>query len=81
MDEQGQERWLVVAVRHRKHVYEELSVAINRVTGEIEFVDLSVVGQSVLQRAGVTLTPVDPSTPEAELQQPAPTPRFTSRSP
>ncbi|MEU9624101.1 UvrD-helicase domain-containing protein [Streptomyces sp. NPDC088251] len=73
VDEQGQERWLVVAVRHRKHVYEELSVAINRVTGEIEFVDLSVVGQSVLQRAGVTLTPVDPA-PEAELQQPAPTP-------
>lgn len=73
VDEHGQERWLVVAVRHRKHVYEELSVAINRVTGEIEFVDLSVVGQSVLQRAGVTLTPADP-TPEAELQQPASAP-------
>ncbi|MFE7634066.1 UvrD-helicase domain-containing protein [Kitasatospora sp. NPDC057518] len=54
------EQWLVVAVRHRKHVYEELSVAINRITGEIEFVDLGVVGQSVLKRAGIQLTP-DPA--------------------
>ncbi|WP_263165071.1 UvrD-helicase domain-containing protein [Streptomyces sp. SCSIO ZS0520] len=53
----GVEQWLIVAVRHRKHVYEELTVAINRITGEIEFVDLGVVGQSVLQRAGVQLTP------------------------
>ncbi|MFM9369909.1 UvrD-helicase domain-containing protein [Streptomyces sp. Da 82-17] len=53
----GVQQWLVVAVRHRKDVYEELSVAINRITGEIEFVDLGVVGQSVLQRAGVHLTP------------------------
>ncbi|MEU2254446.1 UvrD-helicase domain-containing protein [Nocardia xishanensis] len=59
-DERGQENWLVVAVRHRKHVYEELSVAINRITGEIEFVDLAVVGDSVLRRAGVTLTPAEP---------------------
>ncbi|MGX1027311.1 UvrD-helicase domain-containing protein [Streptomyces sp. SAI-097] len=59
IDGAGREKWLVVAVRHRKHVYEELSVAINRITGEIEFVDLSVVGQSVLQRAGMTLTPAE----------------------
>ncbi|WP_369123916.1 type II toxin-antitoxin system RelE family toxin, partial [Streptomyces mexicanus] len=60
IDDKGQENWLVIAVRHRKHVYEELSVAINRITGEIEFVDLSVVGESVLQRAGITLTPTEP---------------------
>ncbi|MEU4173791.1 UvrD-helicase domain-containing protein [Streptomyces sp. NPDC026589] len=53
----GVQQWLIVAVRHRKDVYEELTVAINRITGEIEFVDLGVVGQSVLQRAGVQLTP------------------------
>ncbi|WP_030609354.1 UvrD-helicase domain-containing protein [Streptomyces sclerotialus] len=53
----GVQQWLIVAVRHRKDVYEELSVAINRITGEIEFVDLGVVGQSVLQRAGLQLTP------------------------
>ncbi|MFM9613504.1 UvrD-helicase domain-containing protein [Streptomyces niveiscabiei] len=52
----GVQQWLIVAVRHRKDVYEELTVAINRVTGEIEFVDLGVVGQSVLQRAGLRLT-------------------------
>ncbi|MFF4895647.1 UvrD-helicase domain-containing protein [Streptomyces sp. NPDC001068] len=65
IDADGREKWLVVAVRHRKHVYEELSVAINRITGEIEFVDLSVVGQSVLQRAGMKLTPAEREQPEA----------------
>ncbi|MEU9126115.1 UvrD-helicase domain-containing protein [Streptomyces sp. NPDC048506] len=80
-DEHGRQSWLVVAVRHRKHVYEELSVAINRITGEIEFVDLSVVGQSVLQRAGVTLTPADPA-PEPEPQQtPAPTEQQPTAAP
>jgi superfamily I DNA/RNA helicase/mRNA-degrading endonuclease RelE of RelBE toxin-antitoxin system len=53
----GEEDWLLVAVRHRKDVYDQLSLAVNRVTGEIEFVDLSVVGQSALRRAGITLTP------------------------
>ncbi|MGW0971584.1 UvrD-helicase domain-containing protein [Streptomyces sp. NPDC002516] len=72
IDSAGREKWLVVAVRHRKHVYEELSVAINRITGEIEFVDLSVVGQSVLQRAGMTLTPAE--RPEAGDEQEASTP-------
>lgn len=62
VDEKGQENWLVIAVRHRKHVYEELSVAVNRITGEIEFVDLAVVGESVLRRAGITLTPTEPET-------------------
>lgn len=67
VDEHGQENWLVVAVRHRKHVYEELSVAINRVTGEIEFVDLAVVSVSVLRRAGITLTPTETDTGNDEL--------------
>jgi superfamily I DNA/RNA helicase/mRNA-degrading endonuclease RelE of RelBE toxin-antitoxin system len=84
IDGDGRQKWLVVAVRHRRHVYEELSVAINRITGEIEFVDLSVVGQSVLKRAGMTLTPAEQpeagdepdtgevavATPEAEEPQP-----------
>ncbi|WBB62558.1 UvrD-helicase domain-containing protein [Streptomyces sp. WMMC500] len=73
LDAAGREKWLVVAVRHRKHVYEELSVAINRITGEIEFVDLSVVGRSVLQRAGMTLTPADPEG-GGEPGTPAPVP-------
>ncbi|MER5842044.1 UvrD-helicase domain-containing protein [Streptomyces prasinus] len=74
IDEAGREKWLVVAVRHRKHVYEELSVAINRITGEIEFVDLSVVGQSVLQRAGMTLTPAEQPEAADEPETSAPVP-------
>lgn len=74
IDGDGHEKWLVVAVRHRRHVYEELSVAINRITGEIEFVDLSVVGQSVLQRAGMTLTPAEQPEAGDEPETPAPVP-------
>lgn len=66
-DAKGEESWLVIAVRHRRDVYEQLSVAINRVTGEIEFVDLSVVGESALRRAGIHLTPAEPD------EEPAPT--------
>lgn len=51
VDADGIESWLVIAVRHRKDVYEELQVAVNRVTGEIEFVDLAVVGDSALRRS------------------------------
>lgn len=71
VDADGTESWLVIAVRHRKDVYEELQVAVNRVTGEIEFVDLAVVGDSALRRAGITLTP---SEPEAQAPKPAPKP-------
>ena len=60
----GAENWLVIAVRHRRDVYEQLSVAINRVSGEIEFVDLSVVGESTLRRAGIKLTPSEPNAGE-----------------
>ncbi|XVS65516.1 UvrD-helicase domain-containing protein [Actinosynnema sp. CA-299493] len=66
VDKAGVESWVVIAVRHRKHVYEELSVAVNRITGEIEFVDLSIVGDSVLHRAGITLTPAEPDLAAAE---------------
>ncbi|MET7678960.1 UvrD-helicase domain-containing protein [Streptomyces sp. NPDC005423] len=71
VDADGTESWLVIAVRHRKDVYEELQVAVNRVTGEIEFVDLAVVGDSALRRAGITLTP---SEPEAQAPKPATAP-------
>ncbi|AEW93751.1 MULTISPECIES: UvrD-helicase domain-containing protein [Streptomycetaceae] len=76
VDPDGTESWLVIAVRHRKDVYEELQVAVNRITGEIEFVDLAVVGDSALRRAGITLTPAEPdeavpSTVPAPAPQPA----------
>ncbi|AJE85577.1 helicase [Streptomyces albus] len=71
VDADGTESWLVIAVRHRRDVYEELQVAVNRVTGEIEFVDLAIVGDSALRRAGITLTPAEP---EAQPAEPAPEP-------
>ncbi|NGO45112.1 UvrD-helicase domain-containing protein [Streptomyces ureilyticus] len=79
VDADGAENWLVIAVRHRKDVYEELQVAVNRVTGEIEFVDLAVVGDSALRRVGITLTPAEPeeqapepeTVPEPEPSAPA----------
>ncbi|MCX5555295.1 UvrD-helicase domain-containing protein [Streptomyces sp. NBC_00038] len=79
VDADGAESWLVIAVRHRKDVYEELQVAVNRVTGEIEFVDLAVVGDSALRRVGITLTPAEPeeqapkpeTVPEPEPAAPA----------
>jgi mRNA-degrading endonuclease RelE of RelBE toxin-antitoxin system len=71
VDADGTESWLVLAVRHRKDVYEELRVAVNRVTGEIEFVDLAVVGDSALRRAGITLTPAEP---DKQPPKPAPAP-------
>ncbi|GES28547.1 UvrD-helicase domain-containing protein [Streptomyces angustmyceticus] len=81
----GIQQWLIVAVRHRKDVYDQLSVAVNRVTGEIEFVDLGVVGQSVLQRAGLQLTPTtdDQDAPVPDEQavpaEPAPAPVVTKQ--
>jgi superfamily I DNA/RNA helicase len=73
VDKSGTQSWLLIAVRDRKDVYEELTVAVNRVTGEIEFVDLAVVGDSVLRRAGVTLTPTEPD-PGDLAPQPSPKP-------
>ncbi|MER6558366.1 UvrD-helicase domain-containing protein [Streptomyces sp. NPDC001027] len=71
-DADGTEDWLIIAVRHRKDVYEELQVAVNRVTGEIEFVDLAVVGDSALRRAGITLTPAEPDdAPKPPVAEPA----------
>ncbi|WP_050495163.1 UvrD-helicase domain-containing protein [Streptomyces sp. NRRL F-5702] len=71
-DETGDDSWLVIAVRHRRDVYEQLSVAINRVSGEIEFVDLSVVGESALRRAGIQLIPAEPNAVTATEAEAAP---------
>ncbi|MEV3979309.1 UvrD-helicase domain-containing protein [Nonomuraea sp. NPDC049758] len=80
VDADGTENWLIIAVRHRKHVYEELQVAVNRVTGEIEFVDLAVVGDSALRRANITLTPSEPEKPTTE-PVPAPEPEPEPEAP
>lgn len=78
VDDDGVQGWLVIALRDRKEVYDRLTVAVNRVTGEIEFVDLGVVEGSLLRRAGVSLTPDeddhdDPPAPQP-VDPPAPEP-------
>ncbi|MDT8910048.1 UvrD-helicase domain-containing protein [Amycolatopsis sp. PS_44_ISF1] len=78
VDAQGVANWLVIAVRHRKDVYEELTVAVNRITGEIEFADLSVVGDSTLRKAGITLTLVEPEPADAGSPPPDTTEEATA---
>ncbi|KOV12134.1 DNA helicase [Streptomyces sp. XY431] len=80
-DANGTSSWLVLAVRHRRDVYQELEVAVNRVTGALEFVDLAVVGDSALRRAGITLTPVapDPDEPPVEVLEAGPLEPDTKR--
>ncbi|WP_045875845.1 UvrD-helicase domain-containing protein [Pseudofrankia sp. DC12] len=59
VDGDGTQNWLVIAVRDRKDVYDGLKVDINRVTGEIECVDLTVLGDSSVRRAGITSAAVN----------------------
>jgi hypothetical protein len=73
LDASGVASWLVISVRDRKDVYEQLDAAVNRVTGEIEFVDLAVVGDSVLRRAGIELTPAEEDG-QPEVPQPGTVP-------
>ncbi|MBV7695003.1 UvrD-helicase domain-containing protein [Streptomyces sp. TRM70350] len=65
--------WLIVSVKHRKEVYENLdrlSYGINQVTGAIEYVDLQVVEESVLRR----VAPDRPIAPQPPRQHAEPTP-------
>jgi superfamily I DNA/RNA helicase/mRNA-degrading endonuclease RelE of RelBE toxin-antitoxin system len=71
--------WLIVSVKHRKEVYENLdrlSYGINQVTGGIEYVDLQVVEASVLRRTAPTPAPAP--APRAEPELPRPEPLFAS---
>ncbi|MGQ5229434.1 UvrD-helicase domain-containing protein [Streptomyces sp. yara] len=46
------DNWLIVSVKHRKDVYahlDRLTYSVNRVTGGIEYVDLQVVQEEVLE--------------------------------
>ncbi|WP_328496995.1 AAA family ATPase [Streptomyces sp. NBC_00414] len=63
--------WLIVSVKHRKEVYENLdrlSYGINQITGGIEYVDLQVVEESVLRRT----TPPAPAPERPTQPQPVP---------
>ncbi|MFF7646601.1 UvrD-helicase domain-containing protein [Streptomyces canus] len=65
--------WLIVSVKHRKEVYENLdrlAYGINQITGGIEYVDLQVVEESVLRRtAAEPPAPAPPAVPEPSLPE------------
>ncbi|MEU6066490.1 UvrD-helicase domain-containing protein [Streptomyces sp. NPDC047082] len=70
--------WLIVSVKHRKEVYENLdrlSYGINQVTGAIEYVDLQVVEESVLRRVSPS-RPTAPAHPEQHVTPVQPQPLF-----
>ncbi|MET9398445.1 UvrD-helicase domain-containing protein [Kitasatospora sp. NPDC002965] len=71
--------WLVVSVKHRKDVYnnlDRLSYGINQITGGIEYVDLQVVEESLLRRP---MVPQPPTTPAPVVAPPAvPAPLFAA---
>ena len=71
--------WLIVSVKHRGEVYENLdrlSYGINQVTGGIEYVDLQVVEASVLRRTAPTPPPAP--APQAEPELPRLEPLFAN---
>ncbi|MEU7118485.1 UvrD-helicase domain-containing protein [Streptomyces zaomyceticus] len=64
------EDWLIVSVKHRKDVYENLdrfAYGVNQITGGIEYVDLQVVEETMVRRlapaAPVPARPVEPVAP------------------
>ncbi|MFG3290153.1 UvrD-helicase domain-containing protein [Streptomyces sp. NPDC048179] len=62
----GGNDWLLVSVKHRKHVHQNLdrlAYGINQITGAIEYVDLQVVEEDVLRRAPEAAAPEVPRQP------------------
>jgi superfamily I DNA/RNA helicase len=56
----SESEWLLVAVKHRKHVYENLdrlSYGINQVTGSIDYVDLEIVESGMLRKGRPAAAP------------------------
>jgi superfamily I DNA/RNA helicase/mRNA-degrading endonuclease RelE of RelBE toxin-antitoxin system len=72
--------WLIVSVKHRKDVYDNLdrlAYSVNQVTGGIEYVDLQVVADSIPSPAAPSPpSPVVPGSPP-----PAPTPTTVPSAP
>ncbi|MFE6909372.1 UvrD-helicase domain-containing protein [Streptomyces erythrochromogenes] len=71
----GGNDWLLVSVKHRGHVHDNLdrlAYGINQITGAIEYVDLQVVEESVLRRelTAPTGAPEPAATPPEPAEQP-----------
>ncbi|MFJ3627528.1 UvrD-helicase domain-containing protein [Streptomyces albidoflavus] len=62
----GDDDWLIVSVKHRKDVYDNLdrlAYSVNQVTGGIEYVDLQVVADRVTTPPTTTETTSPPASP------------------
>lgn len=73
----SESEWLLVAVKHRGHVYENLdrlSYGINQVTGSIDYVDLEIVESGVLRKgcppAARAVSQQAPATAQPERERP-----------
>ncbi|MFI9106659.1 UvrD-helicase domain-containing protein [Streptomyces fildesensis] len=75
----GGDDWLLVSVKHRKHVHENLeryAYGINQVTGAVEYVDLQIVREDVLRQAPPLPQPAVPPTEVPEASAGAEVPLF-----
>lgn len=69
----SESEWLLVAVKHRGHVYENLdrlSYGINQVTGGIDYVDLEIVESGMLRKGRPPASRPGPVTPEPVRERP-----------
>ncbi|MGA5875972.1 UvrD-helicase domain-containing protein [Streptomyces cellulosae] len=69
------DNWLIVSVKHRKDVYahlDRLTYSVNRVTGGIEYVDLQVVQEEVLESGARRVAAPPEPAPSAEPALPEP---------
>ncbi|MFJ5259401.1 UvrD-helicase domain-containing protein [Streptomyces sp. NPDC088387] len=69
----SESEWLLVAVKHRGHVYENLdrlSYGINQITGSIDYVDLEIVESGVLRQGRPPVSRSAPATPQPVQERP-----------
>ncbi|MFI9173070.1 UvrD-helicase domain-containing protein [Streptomyces lincolnensis] len=69
----SESEWLLVAVKHRGHVYENLdrlSYGINQITGSIDYVDLEIVESGVLRKGRPPVSRSAPATPQPGQERP-----------
>ncbi|CAL9434689.1 UvrD-helicase domain-containing protein [Streptomyces sp. enrichment culture] len=69
----SESEWLLVAVKHRGQVYENLdrlSYGINQITGSIDYVDLEIVESGVLRKGRPPVSHPAPATPQPVQERP-----------
>jgi superfamily I DNA/RNA helicase len=69
----SESEWLLVAVKHRGQVYENLdrlSYGINQITGSIDYVDLEIVESGVLRKGRPPVSRSAPAMPQPVQEHP-----------